>query len=415
MRTVGGSTITQALIDTQRDATRTPYIDITIDGVNYWSRLEYLEYHEEAYRDRAIIGFNNRDRALDDLDLDGEEFAIKLGYDTSGNGGSATDTVTYPTLWVKSHQVISTMGQRYYQIYAEGMWMRLREQKVVPSAMTWVANKAYVENQYISPTTPNGHRYKCTTAGVSHATDEPTWPTAIGGTVPDNTAIWTEDGVSVPYSNTFNATHTVEEIMQLIIEGLGWTWTSVGGTNDGIIQTFQPVFEINAMGFENAAALLYRLIWMTKHYLRPKAGKVMETVYPQTSNPVDENYYSDQADWFIEYVEKSILLIPNSIAVFCNRDPESGDWNTTSFPIKIGTASDAAQIAKYAEIVQPFFVGSISTATGRSLAEVQTDADNRADAILSKFKSEILSGRLVAPHDCRVELYDKLGIYDRRE
>ena len=405
MRTVGGSTISQALIDTQKDASRTPYIDITIDSVNYWSRLEYLEYHEEAYRDRAIIGLNNRDKFLDGLDLDGKEFAIKLGYDSSGHGGSATDTVTYPTLWVKSHQIISTMGQRYYQIYAEGMWMRLREQKVVPSAMTWVAAKAYLENQYISPTTPNGHRYKCTTAGTSHAATEPTWPTTSGTTVNDNTAVWTEDGVSALYSNIFNATHTVEEIMQLIIEGLGWTWTSVGGTNDGIIQTYQPIFEINAMGFENAAALLYRLIWMTKHYLRVRASKVMGTVFPQTTDPVDENYYSDQANWFTEYVEKSILLIPNSIAVFCNQDP-SGQWNTTSYPLRVGTASDAVQIAKYAEIVQPFVAGSIAG---------QADANNRAAAILSKFKSEILGGRLVAPHDCRVELYDKMGVYDRRE
>lgn len=406
-RTVAGGTITQALIDTQKDVSRTPYIDITIDGTNYWSRLEYLEYHEEAYRDRAVIGLNNRDRTLDALDLDGQEFAIKKGYDTTGHAGAATDTVTYPTLWVKSHQVISTQGQCYYQIYAEGMWMRLREQKVVPSAMVWVASKAYIADQYISPVTPNGHKYKCTTAGTSH-TAEPTWPTDDGATVADGTVVWTEDGVSLPYSNIFNATHTVEEIIKLIIEGLGWTWTAVGSAaynaSDGIIDVFKPVFAINQMGYENAAALLYRLIWMTKHYLRPKAGKVMESVYPQTTDGVDETYYSFTANWFWEYAEKTILLIPNSIAVFCNQDP-NGLWGTDSYPLIVGTDSDVAQIAKYAEIVQPFVVASINN---------KPDADNRAAAILSKFKSEILGGRLVAPHDCQVELYDKVEIKDSR-
>lgn len=410
MRTPGNSLITQALIDTQKDVTRTPYIDITIDdnagagAVNYWSRLEYVEYHEEAYRDRAIIGLNNRDNALDDLDLDGQEFAIKLGYDTTAHGGSATDTVTYPTLWVKSHQIISNMGQRIYQIYAEGLWMRLREQRVVASAMTWKASVAYVVGQSISPTTPNGHKYVCSGAGTAGAT-EPTWDTATDSNTVDGSVIWTESGAADLYSNIFNATHTVEEIIKLIIEGMGWTWTAVGGTNDGIIQTFKPVFEINQMGFENAAALLYRLIWMTKHYFRQRAGKVFGSVFPQTADAVDETYHSDRANWFTEYVEKTILLIPNSIVVLANQDPVTGEWNTVGYPLIVGISKDDGQITKYTEIIQPFIVGSINN---------QTDADNRASVIITRLKAEILGGRLVAPHDCQLELYDKAKVYDSR-
>ncbi len=362
MRTTGAGTITQALIDTQKDASRTPYIDISINDnaaggvVNYWSRLEYLEYHEEAYRDRAIIGLNNRDNALDGIDMDGQEFAIKLGYDTTANGGGATDTVTYPALWVKSHQIISDPGERIYQIYAEGMWMYLREQNVI--------------------------------AGV--------------------TGEQAGDETHLPYGNTFNRTHTPEQLMQAIVEAMGWTWTAVGSaaynTTDGIIDgPFKPVFEVNAMGYENAAALLYRLIWMTKHYLRAKAGKVMETVYPETGNAVNETYYSDKADWFWEYVEKTILLVPNSIAVLSNQDPESGEWNPAT--IIVGTAEDAAQIAKYTTVLKPFLAGSINN---------QVDANNRASAILTRLKSEILGGRLVAPHDAQLELYDKVSVEDTR-
>lgn len=343
MRTVAGGTITQALIDTQKDATRTPYIDITIDGTNYWSRLEYLEYHEEAYRDRATIGLNNRDHALDGLDLDGKEFAIKLGYDTSGNGGITTDTVTYPTLWVKSHQIISSPGQRIYQIYAEGMWMRLREQTILP--------------------------------GVA-------------------------DGVDALYQNSFNRTYTPYGLMKLIIEtAMGWTLED-NPPDDGIINSFYPVFEINTYGLENAAAALYRLIWMTKCFIRPKANKTFQIVYPQDADSPDETYYSYQADWFTEYAEKSILLIPNSIIVLANE----GDDGQFSNKI-IGTAKDQDQIDKYIEIIKPFLVGSITT---------QVDANNRAEAILSKLKSEILGGRLIAPHDCRVELYDNVQVVDRR-
>ena len=352
-RTVGGGTITQTLIDTQKDASRTPYIDVSLDDnasaglVNYWSRLEYIEAHLEAYRERAIIGLNNRDNALDILDLDGQEFEIKPGYDSSGNGGSTTDTVTYPTMWVKSHQIISVAGERIYQIYAEGLWSRLREQKVI-----------------------------------------------TGITGPQE----------LLYSNIFNATHTVYGLIELIIEG-GFSWTLEDTPpNDGIIDTYSPVFQVNSLPYENAASLLYRLIWMTREYLRAKASKTFQCVYPQDSDSVDETYYSSKAHWFTEYVEKTILLIPNSIVVLCNQDP-SGEWNTPAYPLIVGTASDAGQITKYTEIIEIFTAGSITD---------QANANLRAEAILSKLKSEILGGRLIIPFDGQLELYDKVRILDTR-
>ena len=42
----------------------------------------------------------------------------------------------------------------------------------------------------VTPITKNGRKYICTTAGTAGAT-EPTWPTTIGSTVDDGTAVWT--------------------------------------------------------------------------------------------------------------------------------------------------------------------------------------------------------------------------------
>lgn len=57
----------------------------------------------------------------------------------------------------------------------------------------WVVATSYVVGDRVEPTTPNGYVYKCTTAGTSHASTEPTWPTTgIGSsTVSDGTAVWT--------------------------------------------------------------------------------------------------------------------------------------------------------------------------------------------------------------------------------
>lgn len=58
----------------------------------------------------------------------------------------------------------------------------------------WTTAHAYALNDLVVPTTANGHYYKATTAGTSHAVTEPTWPTN-GSTVADGTAVWTDQGL----------------------------------------------------------------------------------------------------------------------------------------------------------------------------------------------------------------------------
>lgn len=54
----------------------------------------------------------------------------------------------------------------------------------------WITLTAYTLNQMVQPTTSNGYRYECTTAGTTGGT-EPTWPTSLGSTVVDGSAIFT--------------------------------------------------------------------------------------------------------------------------------------------------------------------------------------------------------------------------------
>ena len=59
-----------------------------------------------------------------------------------------------------------------------------------PEDDDWAGTTAYALGDYVVPVTQNGFRYECTTAGTSGA-GEPTWPTTVGDTVADNTAVWT--------------------------------------------------------------------------------------------------------------------------------------------------------------------------------------------------------------------------------
>lgn len=53
-------------------------------------------------------------------------------------------------------------------------------------------NTAYTLGQRVIPDDGlNGYIYECTIAGTSHVTNQPTWPTAVGQTVTDDTVTWT--------------------------------------------------------------------------------------------------------------------------------------------------------------------------------------------------------------------------------
>ncbi len=65
------------------------------------------------------------------------------------------------------------------------------------TAVMWIKNTVFLLNAKVVPPVANGHKYKCTVAGTSHASAEPVWPVGAGASVVDGTATWTEDGVVV--------------------------------------------------------------------------------------------------------------------------------------------------------------------------------------------------------------------------
>ena len=72
----------------------------------------------------------------------------------------------------------------------------------------WDNATVYTLGECVIPTTPNGYRYRVTTAGTSHATTEPTWPTTVGSTVTDGTVVWT----------MVSAVHAVTEVTLALTE-----------------------------------------------------------------------------------------------------------------------------------------------------------------------------------------------------
>lgn len=261
---------------------------------------------------------------------------VEIGYGYVTGAGNEYKQT--PRLWVKNQQTVSAMGVVSDILQLEGMWSKLRE-----------------------------------------------LPYRVG---------------SPPYYDTTDESSTPYALMGNVLSEASMSLDALGSQDDSIINTFVPVFSINEMPFEYGAALIYRLIRMTRCYLRPETGLAWKVIYPQAADTTTIKFYSNKAPYFWEYVEKLNCLVPNHIIVFANAGTD-GQWSS----IITAESEDATEIARLYEAIKMHIASTITS---------QSDADQRAAAILQRVKGEQLAGRLLVPHDIRIEMHDKVTIYDVR-
>lgn len=334
-------TISSTLLAAQNSATNTPYIYLLFTSKDGGTTYNYSSDQSS----RRILLIDHQEEPYNDyasiiLRNDDSTIPNLKGYWTEigyGYVASGNEYSQAPRLWVKHQQEVNAQGKRVVLLELEGMWSKAREMPIR------LGNPPYYTKEY--------------------------------------------------------TTDTVLTIITAVLAELGMTVAALA-EDDSIIDSLQPQFDINTQPFEYAGQILYRLINMTKSVLRSKASLQFEVKYPQDSDAADLNYYSDQAPYFYEFMERKNVLIPNHVFVFGN-EGDDGLWAG----ILTGEASDAAEIALYDDIIRVIAAGLLTT---------QTDVDNRAAALLTRAQLESQAGRLYAPHDCQVELYDKIGVYDRR-
>jgi len=346
--------ISGTLLAAQNAATVTPYIkllftskdagitvDLSTDSSAYGNRILLIDHTEEPYDDFATIILRNYDKTIPDM----KGYWTEIGYGavTAASNeyiGDGTSEGAIPRLWVKHQQDISAGGKIWTVLELEGMWARLREMLI-------------------------------------RLGDPPL------------------------YTQSYT-TDTIYDIIGYVLAELSLTLKALG-EDDSIIDALQPQFDINAQPFEYAASLIYRLLHMTKSYLKALDDLEFEIKYPQASDAVNLTYYSNAAPYFYEYMERKNVLVPNHFLVYGNSGDDGlwTDYLYSASPYGI----DQAAIDEYFEVYKVILAGSLT---------VQADVDNRADALLARAKFEALAGRLYAPHDCQVELYDKLEIQDFR-
>ena len=408
------------LATAQTAPVRTPYIHCvftnmddasTFDCSGATSRIIEISHTEGAYAGGATIILENYDRGVPDL----RGYYVEIGYGDVTSGGNEYSAT--PRLWVRSQDFTSSPQGLISTVNLADGFTLLSEMPVL------IGTEPEYYQLYNRDTTPymildailSGAGFTLNTWGREPANGT---NTADAGT---NTTTLVDAALTSAADDFYNGWFLYNSTRNkgvAITDYAGSTRTLTHPTitgqtagdayiilkSDEIITSFKPYFEINAdnadgvaMSYEDSNMAFYRAIMMTKSYIRASPSMVFDIVYPRSIDTADFSYSTAN---FYEYHQKQNEIISNSITVYCNQTTDGG-WAS----MITGSASDTDSIARIGEIKGFFFAPTIN---------LQEDADNRAAAIMTRIKSEALSVGLVIPHDCRMELYDYVGVTDTR-
>jgi hypothetical protein len=147
-----------------------------------------------------------------------------------------------------------------------------------------VRSVAATPGQTTIPAAPNGHMYRCTTAGTTGAA-EPTWPTAAGGTVTDGTAVWTE--MTPDFEANANLTEvTGNAYARVNLAPSATNWSSTGGattTTNPSAGTSGTTSNNVAIGFPTAAGGNWGVVAFMAQYDALTGGNML--VYGALTTP----------------------------------------------------------------------------------------------------------------------------------
>jgi hypothetical protein len=312
----------------------------------------------------------------------------------------------------------------------------------------WVKNTAYAVGNVVTPTTLTGYQYRCTIAGTSHASTEPTWGTALGVTQTDGGVTWEMDGntgdeytpraplkveaqefqssetqltcrlylTGIPndlagdkaesaYTQESGDTNTVKALMDDIAGGTlapytdypAVTLTYDSGYDDGIINAFKPADYFSVSVNQSRDDKLSELLAYTHCRRRAKADGAIHIFQPTLTGTTYDYEYQLAVDTYHTFFSKALrhrFVNPNKEIV--SSHPDQGNYT--------GSATSATSYA-----LRP----KIHTTYRRLTSSAQ--AALIAAAIIERTELAADRGSAVVPMNCGQELFDYVKITDARE
>ena len=368
--------------------------DYSFDPTVTTNRLIHVQQTGERYNDPGVILLSNYDRAVP-ADLTGYYVDLGWGHNTAdGIKWDTTAGAVSPRMWVMSQSDISgapkgSKPNLYTTLVMAGVWGVVLNRQPILSLSYPVRDIDL------------------------HKHDEVDWILSL-------------------------MNKTIYEVLEQLIEnelsaqtGLSFTLDALGTQDDGQISTIIPfpteledaVRLINADSpwyFQTYGDLIRSLMELTKCILVPRAGLAFRIIFPQASDTADETYYSSTASGhpFYEIENRRLNMIPNHIEIYGGLDEVTGHPAVSGHWFDTDHYSGWVTPAETATYDGSFMPVKASGSTDSSLWETGMDTAAecrvRAAELGWQLKDQILGTRVIVPMDARVELYDKVKIYDVR-
>ena len=395
-------TLVADLTTTQKRTSLSPLVKIVLtQGVNSYTytqtRIMRITHIEEPYNQVADVVLNNGDKTLTSLDFKGYKGVISWGMTDINGVDRFSDCAP---LWVIGSQFNSWMGGLTLTLSLAGTPNRLTEDRARDPFMptsddirtmkdfltevakgvlpNWATSTAYSADDLVIPeaATYTSYIYKCTTAGTS-GSSAPTWPTTIGNTVADNTAVWTCVG------------------KELYVYSLTPSYTITFDSEDALLDSFKPADSFSIGLNQSRLSVIQWLLSWTKCSFRVEDDDAIHIFQPTISGTTFDYEYSlvTGEHLFFSKALRNRIVIPNYVVV---------------------TATGTTFYSGFAEDTESSDLLEI-----REYHRLPITSDAQADAIasaqLEKYKLDADMGAGNVPVNVGQEVYDYVKITDDRE
>lgn len=406
-------TLDAALTTAQQAASRAPYLRIhfddrdgttvtytTRDGTN---RIVSIRQWEEGYAGVTVIRLRNHDQALSAVNYQG--YSVSIGWGMVLD--STPDSTWYSNVAVMKvlkQRDISYEGELVTEFYCVSIWAEIATDYIWEGGkkLTGTLAGTFQIGELVTgaPSTATGRL--SIVAGLSGANSyivvtRVTGTFAANDTCTGGTSGATLTGIASPSDNFGDLVYASGETnTEVRIESLTGLTVDVDEDDPDGSMADTPKLEV-AIG-TSVRAVIRRMLLRTKCGMRFENDGRMHVLYLDTTDAAQYEFQSTHA--FFEDIRDRAIILPNTV-YFVDKLPDADGAATY-----IGTANDNTSVTAIGTFVAPIQVDPD--------IESNAEGNTRAAAWIAHKVAEAYQGRITAPMECGLEVYDMVQAVDAR-
>ncbi len=392
----------------QRAASRAPYMRIYFDNRGGTTRtyttrdtpnrVFYVEQWEEPYAGVAIIRLKNYDQALSAVDYRG--YSVSIGWGLVLNDTPDANWYSNAAIMkVIKQRDISFEGELITEFYCVSKWAEFATDYVFEGGkkLTGAIVGTFQIGELVTgaPSTATG-RLAAVSATYIVVT-RVTGVFAAGDTCTGGTSAATCTGIAAPADSYGNLVYASgETTTEARIESLTGLTVDVDEDDPDNSMADSPKLEV-AIG-TSIRAVIRRMLLRTKCGQRYENDGKLHALYLDTTDAAQYEFQTDHA--FFEDLRDRAIILPNTV-YFVDRLPDTANAATY-----VGTANDPVSVAAIGTFVAPIQVDPDITS--------DAEGNTRAAAWVSQMIAQAYQGKITAPMECGLEVYDMVQAVDAR-